>query len=63
MTPQLTTNDLSIIANLINRVSITGQEATTVAVLLQKINGILQSEVAKPNAQDFKMPEAGAEKK
>lgn len=45
---QLTQNELVVIANLINRVQITGQEAMTVAVLLQKINNMVQSMQAEP---------------
>jgi hypothetical protein len=41
--------ELQTIAALINRASITGQEATTVAILLQKIAGLITpTPVEKP---------------
>lgn len=50
-----TPNELAIIANLIGRVQITGQEATTVAVLLQKINSLAQA--AQPAQAETKAEE------
>lgn len=48
MNPQFNQNELAAIANLLNRVNITGQEATTVAVLLQKVNSLIQQAPAAP---------------
>ena len=41
---EITKQDLAIIASLLGRVQITGSEATTVAILLQKIDGIIKSQ-------------------
>lgn len=60
MNPQFNSNELAIIVNLLNRVQISGQEATTVAVLLQKINNLVQ---ASQPIQETKTQEEKTEEK